>query len=574
MIIHLMGAQKANFPWGFENRLIKAIRELGHDLISTDFRQERSRLPHLFRQKADLVLICKGEGIEPHLIESCPCITALWYAEQVGTPERCDETALARRQELSFNIHAFDYVFSHDPANLLVYRQLGAEEIYSLPCAAVDPEVNRKLDIPKRHEVVFIGTKTPRRRTILESLRKQGIDVFSPDIWDAEEMNRLFNESRIVINIHLSDLLNTETRVAEVLGSGSFLMSETLSDRDLVAEGTHFIGFDAGDINQLAAKIRRYLSGEEERESIAASGHRHIHQHHTYAARIKCLLGNIDISRNRRIWPAYIYGVPTNTRMKPTLRIDRYNDAVRKRLRSFLPLPEPATLAQRHVMGEGQSATKKKFINLEAYKNDGWGLSKLAFKKIYEIIADNFCPLFRIIEFGSGISTQFLVDCALEFTDREFQILSFDNDPEYMYKSSQSYEFFNILLRNLLECDDRQYEFMFQNKKYSRELMHDKMSPLTTRQKNNFYDIRNEDINGCYDLMILDGPNGNGRNIGFLHMIDHLKAGSCVLIDDFTHYDFVARFKSIYPAEEIFRHEGGMSDQWNNGGDFIIFRLT
>lgn len=211
-------------------------------------------------------------------------------------------------------------------------------------------------------------------------------------------------------------------------------------------------------------------------------------------------------------------------------------------------------------------------VNFDAYKNDGWGLSKLELQKLYDII-DNTQKTFKIIEFGSGMSTQFLIDCALANPCKKIEILSFDNDPEYMFKSNNSYTFFQILLRKLIECDDDQYESMFADKHYSRNLMHDKISPLTTRQKNNFYDIHNIDITGYYDLMILDGPNGNGRNIAFLHMIDHLKSGSYVVIDDFTHYDFVERFKSIYRADEIFRHEGGMINQWENGGDFIIYKL-
>lgn len=1001
MIIHLVGAQHSNYPWGFENRLVSAIRQLGHDVLDTDFRQERDRLPELLQQKADMILVCKGEGINPHLIESSPCITSLWYAEQIGTPDRYDDTALSRRKELTFNVQAFDYVFSHDPANLLVYKRLEAERVNALPCAAVDPALNRKLDLPKKYDVVFVGSKTPRRRKLLETLEHKGINLYSPDIWNAEDMNRLFNESRIVINLHLSDLLNTETRVAEVLGSGSFLLSETLSDLDLVDDGKHFIGFTPGDTNELAEKIRYYLNHEREMENIARQGYQHIHENHTYATRIQKILNTVDFSFNHRIWPAYIIGVPTNVKMKPTLRIDRYNAAVRERLlaelklsdqfiysqefydteyhngrlgldvRSFdeirsqyehrpyyqrmqyifdllnIPqsginwlevgchvgmtaywascrypearlymfdfsetainwlkkefpfqdraviwqtsvenirladdgldasmdivtcmdvtehLPEPiyrnmiaelkrvmkpgglliflqgtapndehihilkeeqidedflasgfekvtspqpelhffrkpiesayvknqavqSTQGQNSVkqlqadfstcdhwneryknggnsgngsygrlasfkaaiindfisekniksaiefgVGDGHNlgfykiddflgldvspkvieicknryqndgskqfavikpldefscdrkfdcslsidvlyhlveqdvyethlnnlfASSDKFviiyawdtdeeegmnlsvhvkprkftkyisskfsnwelignvkqiykesssdfffyekspapltanhvhrkfedrpsfiqetITFDAYKNDGWGLSKLAFRKLYDIIDDNSRPSFRIIEFGSGISTKFLIDCALKMIPKQIEILSFDNDPEYMFKSSPEYYFFNLLLRKLIECDDDAYELMFENKHYSRNLMHDKNSPLTTRQKNNFYDIKSRDIHGHYDLMILDGPNGNGRNIAFLHMIGHLKSGSYVFIDDFTHYDFIERFKSIYMADEIFRHEGGMSNQWDNGGDFIIYKLA
>lgn len=783
MIIHLVGAQQTNYPWGFENRLIPAINGLGHTLISTDYRKQRPRLPDLLAQKADLTLVCKGEGIDPHLVESVPCVTAIWYAEQIGTPESHDETSIARRKELAFNLHAFDYAFSHDPANLLVYKRLGAQRVFPLPCAAVDPVLNHKLDTPKKHDVVFVGSKTSRRKKILEALTGKGIEVYSPDIWDPEKLNILFNESRIVLNLHLSDLLNTETRVAEVLGAGSFLLSETLSDPDLVRAGTHFVQFSSGDIEELVDSIRYYLAHENEREAIALNGYRFIHENHTYTNRIRTILETVDFSLNRRIWPSYSLGVPFNTRLKPTLRLDRYDAMVKERLKSELKLGDEfvyshadhsgseddfrssdywekrylnggnsgngsygrlahfkaqcinSFISQKNIksaiefgVGDGHNlsfyniekyfgldvsmwaieicqnrykndkskqfsaigplevlsitekfdcalsidvlyhlveqnvyethlrnlfASAKKYViiyawdadadesmrlsthvkprkfteyisenfkewrligtkeqiypesssdfyfyeksrtacgqipqssatypsavpakmHFEAYRNDGWGLSRSAFQQLYGIITASKKSPFRIIEFGSGISTQFLVDCALRNTSKKIEILSFDNDPEYIFKPKNNYDFLKILLRNLLECDDEQYNHMFAEKKYLRELMHHKVTPLATRQKNNFYDIRDGDITDYYDLMIVDGPNGNGRNIAFLHMRNHLQNGSYVLIDDFTHYDFIDRFKSLYTAEEVFKCEAGMTNQWENGGDFIIYRL-
>ena len=49
-------------------------------------------------------------------------------------------------------------------------------------------------------------------------------------------------------------------------------------------------------------------------------------------------------------------------------------------------------------------------INFDKYKTDGWGLSELAFKKIIEIIDNIDNTTISIIEFGSGKSTEFLVD--------------------------------------------------------------------------------------------------------------------------------------------------------------------
>lgn len=60
-------------------------------------------------------------------------------------------------------------------------------------------------------------------------------------------------------------------------------------------------------------------------------------------------------------------------------------------------------------------------MHFEAYRNDGWGLSRSAFQQLYGIITASKKSPFRIIEFGSGISTQFLVDCALRNTSKKLK---------------------------------------------------------------------------------------------------------------------------------------------------------
>ncbi|MCK4785563.1 MAG: glycosyltransferase, partial [Desulfobacteraceae bacterium] len=327
-VVHLVGAQKTNSPWGFENRLIPAFESLGCKVISTDFRRERSRLPELLLKEADIVLVCKGEGISPQLVSSVPYVTALWYAEQIGTSDHYDDLSLFRRNELSFNVSAFDYVFTHDQGNLDVCQELGAKKTAWLSCAAVDPGINCKLDSKKQYDVVFVGSNTPRRRKILSELRRRGINVHSPNLWDPKELNRLFNESRIVLNIHLSELLNTETRLAEVLGSGSFLLSEKISSPDLLVEGTHYVTWFPGNTDELIDKITYYLSHETERERIASEGYHHIHEHHTYEKHVKTLLDSIDFDLNRRIWPSHGLGFLFDSQGQPTLRLDSFYSAV------------------------------------------------------------------------------------------------------------------------------------------------------------------------------------------------------------------------------------------------------
>jgi hypothetical protein len=205
-------------------------------------------------------------------------------------------------------------------------------------------------------------------------------------------------------------------------------------------------------------------------------------------------------------------------------------------------------------------------MNLEKYKTDGWGLSELSLKKIIEIINSINNNKIKVIEFGSGKSTEFLVDFNNELK-KNIIITTFDNDLQYAYKKKDN-DGVILHIRELLECNDNNYNTMFTNKIYDKSLMHEKKTPLTTKQKNNFYDIKKGDIVGKYDLMILDGPNGNGRNISYLHMKKHLKSGSYVLIDDYHHYDFVDKFLTIFDAELIFEH-----NDRRNGGEFVIYKI-
>ena len=213
-------------------------------------------------------------------------------------------------------------------------------------------------------------------------------------------------------------------------------------------------------------------------------------------------------------------------------------------------------------------------MDFQKYKNNGWGISKLGFSKIFDILLNNNKKNFNCIEFGSGISTEFFIDFAIEHSkDKIINLTSFDNDKKYMYKPTKKYSFLDIKYRELIECDDDHYNRMFNEGLYIKEGFYKKKSLLSTRQKNNFYDIKDGDISGKYDFVLLDGPNGNGRNISFLHLINHITPSSIIFIDDYTHYDFVEKFLHIFNAREIFRNTGGLKNKWNSGGDFIIFEI-
>jgi len=203
-------------------------------------------------------------------------------------------------------------------------------------------------------------------------------------------------------------------------------------------------------------------------------------------------------------------------------------------------------------------------MKLQKYKNDGWGLSERAFQNIFDILNNMNSPI-NIIDFGSGHSTEFLYDYKIK-TKKEIYIDSFDDSKEYMHSKAT--------LVPLVECSNKNFDKMISRKKLLPDLLKIKTTPVTTRQKNCFYDLSNITLKENYNLVLLDGPNGNGRSMAFLHLIDRLNKGSIVFIDDTQacdrkyNYDFCGIFNSIFDAEEL------ISNEYDNKDSFKIFRIT
>lgn len=208
-------------------------------------------------------------------------------------------------------------------------------------------------------------------------------------------------------------------------------------------------------------------------------------------------------------------------------------------------------------------------VNIEKYRNDGWGLSKREFIDIETILNKIEKPI--ILEFGSGLSTEFCVDYLNEY-NKEGKIYSFDDSYDYCSKVVDPK--LTLKVKRLVECSDDDFDSMFRNKKYDSSLMKFRMVASTTRQKNCFYDILPDEIPNNPDLVIIDGPHGNGRSFSFLHLIGKLNKGAFILIDDYNHYDFVDRLKMLFPNVELFSESAtGSINQWELGGNYVIYKV-
>mgnify|MGYP001296269903 CR=1 FL=1 len=226
-------------------------------------------------------------------------------------------------------------------------------------------------------------------------------------------------------------------------------------------------------------------------------------------------------------------------------------------------------------------------LNLYEYKGTYSGLDKLALTKLLQILDNiNIKDNINILEFGSGQSTKFLVDYKLK-TNKNIFIDSYDHDINYCYKNNNNYNFLNIYIKPLIQCNDYNYnkqleEIKFNRENYSIAPILPYNHPKFWRQRNCIYDINTDELKNIYDIIIVDGPNGNGRNLSYLFFKDRVKPGTFILIDDFNscddsfNYNFIENLKKIINVKEIYRSESksnNAKDTWENGGNFMIFKV-
>ena len=222
-------------------------------------------------------------------------------------------------------------------------------------------------------------------------------------------------------------------------------------------------------------------------------------------------------------------------------------------------------------------------MNLLKY-NSGPGLDRIALEQLFKILESkekDKHPIINILEFGSGFSTQFLADYK-EYSNKKIYIDSFDNDPKWCFQNADKYPFLNLNVAPLISCNENDFNRQIKEKQYDMDCFKTHISlpyghPKYWRQRNCFYNV--EKLKDHYDLVIVDGPNGNGRSLSYLHFKDKVSKGSFILIDDHNSrdddfdYKFIENLKNIISVKEIYVHENNINPSWKNGANFALFEV-
>ena len=191
---------------------------------------------------------------------------------------------------------------------------------------AAFPNVHKPLEITENEkkyygsDVSFAGAGYYNRRHFLSGLIDYDLKIWGTD-WDmhsklaefiqrsgsrvdTDEIVRIYNSSRINVNLHSSsyhkginpfgDFVNPRT--FEIMACSGFQLVDRRSGLDgLFEEGEEVVIFD--DLNDLRQKIEYYLKNPEEANRIAENGKQRVMKDHTYEKRMEEMLEIIVTDR-------------------------------------------------------------------------------------------------------------------------------------------------------------------------------------------------------------------------------------------------------------------------------------
>jgi len=297
---------------GYEySNFIPALRRLGHDVVHFESWHRRD-YKSFAELNVDLLKTVEHEN--PDLIfcvlmhyelwletletvrHSCPAIIINW-----STDDSWKYAQFSRLVAPVFDLYATTY-----PAALTQSRMDGLSNFILTQWAAdadklADPLPARQC----RYQVSFVGSAYGNRPQWIAELKKRGIDtVCFGHGWPsgpvpAADIQGIIRESVISLNFGDSGLVmrgliprrsrQIKARVFEVPGAGGFLMTENADKLEsFYIPGKEIVVFN--DIDDLAGKIKHFLSHPDKRDEIARAGHARTRDEHTYDLRFRNLL--------------------------------------------------------------------------------------------------------------------------------------------------------------------------------------------------------------------------------------------------------------------------------------------
>lgn len=182
------------------------------------------------------------------------------------------------------------------------YRKEGAISIF-FPEAS-DPQIFRpRPDLPKLHDISFVGGRYGIRESLVQALWSAGFNVSAYGSgWEngrlgTEEVPLLFAQSKIILGVgtigHCRDFHALKLRDFDATMSGSCYLTSQNDDFSLLFDPQRdLVTYDG--VQDCVAQARRLLADDTHREAIAAAGLARARRDHTWDRRFADLFASLE----------------------------------------------------------------------------------------------------------------------------------------------------------------------------------------------------------------------------------------------------------------------------------------
>lgn len=312
-MLHTYGNPQREYSYEYFN-FYQSLKQMGHEVELFDYMGE---LQALGKEGMNLKLLARAQ-------EWHPTVTLFSLYTDQFEPSVVEQLRQYTKTLCFFHDDTwrveysrqwakhFDFFTTPDLHGEMKYREIGLHNAIHFPFGC-NEQIFRKMDVPKKYDVSFVGGWHPYREWLIERIRKAGINVKVAGFrWpdgeiDQEGMVKLFNESRINLNLSNSaswdvrylasspralvnrlrskkNIEQMKARMFEVNGCGAFQLSYFVEGLAPCYDIDREIGVYA-DADDLIEKVKFYLAHSEQRESIAAAGYERTLNEHTFTNR-------------------------------------------------------------------------------------------------------------------------------------------------------------------------------------------------------------------------------------------------------------------------------------------------
>lgn len=178
----------------------------------------------------------------------------------------------------------------------------------------------------------------------------------------------------------------------------------------------------------------------------------------------------------------------------------------------------------------------------------------------------------RLIELGGGTVTSFWGKLrSLELI--ELEVVTLEHDPDVLNKLEEDLRgqsHIHISPQALKQITDEEWASLFDCPLLA-SAMWDSCGKTIPEDKYRHYTIRNAFYSqpdrlpfekNTVDVLVVDGPHGNGRSLAFPLFAPLLRPDALVLIDDYDHYPFLDDLGKVFRYDELHLEPAG-SKRWS-----------